>query len=159
MDLTLARHHLDAGAVEARPIGHEAFLLADGEQLAGAVWSAVDQCPAPITLEASLADRARVQALAGHRLHGVAPDLDHGCHRPKAYRPTYDHVVPSDAKDLPYYEPLSARDAWFGRRGIRIPLRNPLLLASTGRRIRQSHGRAKPGRPGRVRDRTIDSNG
>jgi len=26
----------------------------------------------------------------------------------------------------PFYEPITARDAWFWRRGIKIPLRNPL---------------------------------
>jgi len=28
--------------------------------------------------------------------------------------------------DRPFYEPITARDAWFGRRGIKIPLRDPL---------------------------------
>jgi hypothetical protein len=47
---------LDA-AGKARPVGHQALLLANREQLSRPVWCAVDQCPSPVALQAGLDDR------------------------------------------------------------------------------------------------------
>ena len=51
-DLTPRIHNLDVAVGEPRSVCHQAFVLADGEQLARAIWRAVHKRPAPIALEA-----------------------------------------------------------------------------------------------------------
>src|SRR3989442_640489 len=79
---TIRRQHLDNAARVAGAIGHQRVVLLDVEELARAMWRAIDECPPAVTFETVLGDHARFQALARHRLHWIAPDLDHRCHGP-----------------------------------------------------------------------------
>jgi len=55
----------------------------------------------------------------------------------------------------PFFEPLSARDAWFESQGDQDPPAGPPLPATTGSRVEQRCGRAEPARPGHARNRVL----
>ena len=79
------RDQVERPVAQTRVVGHERRVLLDVERLAGAGGRLVDEGPAAVTFEAALGDRARVQALAGHRFDRVSPDLDYGRQRGLAY--------------------------------------------------------------------------
>src|SRR3989442_14872538 len=79
---TIRRQHLDNAARVAGAIGHQRVVLLDVEELARAMWRAIDECPPAVTPETGFGDPAPFQALSRHPPPSITPNIDPRCHGP-----------------------------------------------------------------------------